>query len=52
MHVGKVEEVTGGQTGNVEERTEHVVGDGGVGGCEGGVSGDDDDGVSGLGSTA
>ena len=46
--VGKVEEeVAGGQTGNAEERVEHVVGgDGGVGGGGGGVSGDDD-GVSG-----
>ena len=48
--VGKVEEVAGGQTGNVEERAEHVVGgDGGVGGGKGGVSGNDDDWVSGDG---
>ena len=50
--VGKAEEEVGGvQTGNVEERAEHVVGgddDGGVSGDDdGGVSGDDDDGVSG-----
>ena len=42
VRVRKVEEEAGGvQTGNVEERAEHVVGgDGGVGGGEGGVSGD------------